>query len=595
MKVIELKPLLKPVQDGVSIPSSKSYTNRALFIAALSGSKVKITNPLISDDTQAMVDCLKSLGVSILEKQDYLEVFCNLGKIPNRSYNLNANLSGTTLRFLLALSTIIPGIKTLSGREGLNKRPIKDLVSGLTQLGAKIEHLNKKGYPPVKILSSKLNPGTIKIKGSVSSQYISALLMIAPLIGETIIEILGEQISKPYIDMTIDIMKIFGVTLSNEKYKKYVIPASQKYKIAEFSIEGDTSSASYFFAIAALTKSVLTVKNINPNSKQADIVFLKILEKMGNGITYGKNQITIHGKGVKPINANMQDCPDQVQTLAVLAAFANGITKISGVQSLRLKETNRIFALKKELKKMGIAIYSTRNTLTIHGGHPKPARIDTYGDHRMAMSFAIAGSLLSGVKIIDPDVVNKTFPQFFEKLNSIGIKTKAVDSKNIVLIGMRGSGKTTIAKLLAAKLNKQYLELDEMIVEKAGLTIEKIVEKHGWEYFRKKESQIVQEISSTNGKIISTGGGVILKAANVDALKRNGILIFLNASLKTLVKRMGNNLHRPALTSRKTLKEEIEKVLKQRTKLYEKAADKIIDTDKLDPEKTANLILSKLI
>lgn len=419
MKIIELKPLSRPAKASVEIPGSKSYTNRALFIAAMSGLKVKITNPLISDDTRAMIDCLKTLGISILEKKDCIEVFGNLKNIPNRLYNLNANLSGTTLRFLLGLSTIIPGTKILYGEAGLNKRPIEDLVSGLTQLGAKIEYLRKKGCPPVKVLTSKLSPGTIKIKGSVSSQYISAILMVAPLIGEVNIEVLGLQVSAPYIDMTIDIMEKFGVKVKNDNYKKYRVSSGQKYSAKKYAVEGDLSSAGYFLGIAALTKSEVTVKNINPYSKQADMKFVKILEKMGNKIVYGKGQIAIIGEGVLPVNVDMQDCPDQIQTLAVLATFAKGVTKISGTESLRIKETDRITALKKELKKMGIAVSSTHNTLVIHGGHPKPARIDTYGDHRMAMSFAIAGAKLSGIQIENPDVVNKTFPGFWGELEKI--------------------------------------------------------------------------------------------------------------------------------------------------------------------------------
>lgn len=594
MKIIELKPLLKSIQADVSIPGSKSYTNRALFIAAMSGLKVKITNPLISDDTRAMIDCLKILGVNILEEKNSIEVSGNLKNISHRSYNLNANLSGTTLRFILALSTIIPGIKTLSGKEELNKRPIEDLVSGLTQLGAKIEYLEKKGYPPVRVVSSKLNPGTIKIKGSISSQYISAILMVAPLVGDVNIEVVDPQVSTPYIDMTIDTMKKFGVNVRNDNYKKYSILSDQKYITKKYSIEGDLSSAGYFLAIAALTKSTITLENINPRSKQADIRFAKILEDMGNRIISGKNQITIIGKEIKPVSVDMADCPDQVQTLAVLLSFAKGLTKISGIQSLRIKETDRIFALTKELKKMGIKTSSAKDVLTIYGGSPKAAQIETHGDHRMAMSFAIVGTKLSGMRIVDPDVVNKTFPEFFEKLNSIGIKTKIVNSRNIILIGMRGSGKTIVAKLLAQKLNKQCVELDEIIVKKVGLTIPEIVEKNGWDFFRNKESEVVKEISSRNGKVVSTGGGVITRPQNVDALKKNGIFVYLNASVETLLKRIRDNSSRPALTNKKSLKEEMEDILKQREHQYRKVADEVIDTDDLNPVEVTDKIISRM-
>lgn len=575
MKILRLEPLLKPIHARIKIPGSKSYTLRALFIAAMCSSPVKIINPLVSDDTKAMTRCLKTLGIK------------------KRSYNLDAHLSGATIRFILALATVTAGTKAIYGKEGLNKRPIGELVLALTQLGAKIKYLGKIGYPPVKVLSSKLHPGTVKIKGSISSQYISAILMVAPLIGEVTIEVIGNQVSKPYIDMTIDIMKHFGVEVSNTNFKKYQVYPNQKYHAKEYTVEADYSSAAYSLAIAALTKSTITLKNVNPKSKQADMRFMRILEDMGNKIQYEKNQITIIGEGIKPVSVDMDNCPDQIQTLAVLAAFAKGVTSISGISNLRIKETDRVFAIRKELKKMGIKTTATKNILTIYGGKPQAAHIETYGDHRMAMAFAVAGAKLAGMEIVDPDVVNKTFPDFWKKLNSIGIMSQILE-KNIVLIGMRGSGKTTVAKILARKLTKEYLELDDMIVKKTGLTIPKIVEKHGWGYFRKKESEIIKEIASHSGKIITTGGGMVTKDENIKALKKNGIIVLLRARVETLLKRLSEDSHRPPLTNKKTQKEEIEEVLKQREQQYKKAADKIIDTDNLTPEQIANLILSSI-
>ncbi len=387
----------------ISIPGSKSYTNRALFIAAMCSSKVKIKNPLASGDTKAMISCLKIL------------------KTKRSLYNLNAHLSGTTIRFILALACLTAGKKRVYGQEGLNKRPIKELVEGLRQLGAKIEYQNHEGYPPLKITSSMLRPRTVRVKGNISSQYISALLLIAPLVGPMTIQVTGDQISKPYIDMTIDTMEKFGVKVINQNYKKYIVPGNQKYRAKEYTVEGDFSSAGYFFAIAALTKLTITLKNLNPYSKQADIKFLKILEEMGNKIKKGKNQITIYGKGVKAVTVDMKDCPDQVQTMSVLCAFAKGVSKITGVKSLRIKETERVQALQRELAKMGIKTASTLDTLTIFGGNPHGAKIDTYNDHRMAMAFAVAGCKIPGVIIKNPGVVSKTFPSFWKELKKINI------------------------------------------------------------------------------------------------------------------------------------------------------------------------------
>lgn len=591
---IKISPLKKPIKAEVSVPGSKSYTNRALLLGAMTKNSVTIANPLFSDDTKAMAQNLQTLGITIEVLDDSIRVIGSIEDIKDGYYDLDANLSGTAIRFLLALSAIIPGVKTLHGKEGLNNRPIEHLVEGLRQLGLKIEYLDKEGFPPLRVLSSKLKSGTVKMNGEISSQYLSAILMIAPIVGEIAIEVKGKQISKPYIDMTIDSMQQFGVRVSNQDYKRYIIPRGQKYNLTWYHVEGDVSSASYFFAIAALTKSTLTLKNLNPKSVQADMKFLKILKDLGNKIIYKKDRITIIGKGVKPVSVDMRDCPDQVQTLAVLAAFAKGVTRIVGIQSLRVKETERVKALQTELKKMGVRTKSSNDKLIIYGGHPKPSIINTYGDHRMAMSFAVAAAFLSGMEINDPDVVNKTFPDFWKKLNSVGIKTELVNSKNIVLIGMRGSGKTTVAKLLAQKLNKEYLELDDILVGKVGMTIPEIVEKHGWDYFRDKESEIVQEVSLYQDKVISTGGGIVIRPQNIEALKKNGVLVLLKAQIETLLSRIGNDANRPFLTNKKTRREEIEELLKQRKKLYEQASNEIIDTDNLYAKEVMNKILLKM-
>ncbi|MEK7107523.1 MAG: 3-phosphoshikimate 1-carboxyvinyltransferase, partial [Patescibacteria group bacterium] len=386
MKTTKIIPLEKPIDAVVSIPGSKSYTNRALLMAALVGKTVIIRNPLLSDDTKAMIDCLKTLGISVAAKGDYLEVAGDIRSVADKSYELNAHLSGTTIRFILALSAVIAGVKTIRGEGRLNERPIGDLVDALRQLGAKIEYLEKEGFPPVRVSSSKLVAGNITMNGSVSSQFLSAILVIAPIIGEVNIEVIGEQISKPYIDMTIDSMKQFGARVEVRDASTYAVPAGQKYNLEEYVVEGDASSASYFFAIAALTQSRITLKNMNPKSVQADMGFLKILADMGNVVEYGRDEVTIQGKGIKAVDVNMQDCPDQVQTLAALSACVSGTTHIAGVGSLRVKETERVAALERELAKMGIRSESTPDTMTINGGYPKPAVIDTYWDHRMAIS-----------------------------------------------------------------------------------------------------------------------------------------------------------------------------------------------------------------
>ena len=332
MKTFLLIPPEKLSNVSIEIPGSKSYTNRALLMAAFTLHPVSILRPLESDDTRAMLSCLRALGIECRESSDRIDVIGDIRSVEDREYELDADISGTTIRFILALTCIVPGTKILRGKPGLNARPIKDLVDGLRQLGATIEYLEKEGFSPLKISSSKLTPGTLTMSGATSSQFISSILMIAPIVGGVTLKIDGEQISKPYIAMTLDTMREFGVNVENKDYAEYVVPAGQAYTIAAYTVEGDISSASYFFAIAALTESTITVINVNPQSAQADMGFLNILERMGNEVVREKDSITVHGKGVRAMTVDMEHCPDQAQTLAVLAAFAPGETVISGIR-----------------------------------------------------------------------------------------------------------------------------------------------------------------------------------------------------------------------------------------------------------------------
>ncbi|CAN5173661.1 hypothetical protein BH09PAT2_BH09PAT2_00740 [soil metagenome] len=411
------------IEDSIiSIPGSKSYTNRALIMAALTFHPVVIKNPLKSDDTEAMIYCLQELGIQIVTKENEIHVIGDIRDIKDHEYNLNTRISGTTIRFITALAAIVPGIKKIFGLEGLNKRPIGVLVDGLKMLGVDIEYTDKEGFPPVIIKSSLFSSQHTLLHGDVSSQYFSALLMIAPVAGGLTIDVEGNQISKSYIDMTIGMMQEWGVIVKNLDYNRYIVAPGQSYKMKEYIVEGDYSGAGYFFAIAALTGSTLTLQNLNSHSSQGDKNFVNILQQMGNTIKYGDNSVTIQGYGIKPLNVDMEQCPDQAQTLAVLAAFADGVTTMKGVRSLRVKETERVKAVQQELAKMGIRTESPDvDTLIIYGGNPKAAIIDTYGDHRMAMSFAVAGAKIPGMKINNPEVVNKTFPDFWKKLENIGI------------------------------------------------------------------------------------------------------------------------------------------------------------------------------
>ncbi len=590
MKTIAVQPFATPITASVTVPGSKSYTNRTLLIAAMTPGPVRLINPLVSDDTRTMVDCLRKLGLKITESEGFLVVENNVSEVQDTSYQLNANLSGTTLRFLLPLVCTIPGTKILGGQAGLNKRPIGDLVDTLRQLGADITYLDKEGFPPLKVTSSYLRANHATINGNLSSQYLSALLLIAPRIaGGLEITVTGQQISKPYIDMTTDCMQQFGVRVINNDYHQYKVLDGQKYQAKDYTVEADFSSAAYFFAIAALTKSTITVLGINSESKQADVRLLDILKSMGSHIERADDRITVRGDELKPVIINMSDCPDQAMTVAVLAAFANGTSTITGIASLRVKETERIKALENELAKMSITTDSTEDSLTIHGGSPKPATIDTYGDHRMAMAFAVTGTKLSDMVINDPDVVNKTFPEFWQKLADI-----SSPKSNVVIIGMRGTGKTTIGKLLSEKLGKKFVDIDAFIEERQGQKIRDIVLKNGWDHYRQLETAACQELANSQNSIVSSGGGMILDPKNINYLQPNARFVLLEGDPKILAKRIEHDKNRVELTSQPTVHEELKEVWEDRKAKYYAAADIVINTDSDDIQQIADEIAEKL-
>jgi 3-phosphoshikimate 1-carboxyvinyltransferase len=416
---IEITTLTSPVKATLTIPGSKSYTNRALVMAVLTKGPVTLWYPLYSEDTKAMIACLRTLGIRIDIFSDRLIVLDDISCIQEDSYELFAHESGTTARFLLALLCLVPGVKTLKGSTRLNERPIHDLVEALRTLGADLDYVETEGQLPISIRSSfLLSHQEVLLDASISSQFLSSLLMIAPYLNGLTIHLKDHPISISYAEMTIEMMREWGVQVIRTDNNFFIAPR-QHYRKKEYLIEGDFSSAGYFFAIAALTQSTITLRNLSPQSVQADRHFLAILEDMGHHVEANTDGITLTGQKILPLSLNMEMCPDQVQTMAVLAAFAKGPTTIFGVRSLRVKETERVEALKIELAKMGIRTEDTHDSLTIYGGTPHCATIDTYGDHRMAMAFAVAGTKLPGMKIRQPHVVNKTYPSFWETLRSL--------------------------------------------------------------------------------------------------------------------------------------------------------------------------------
>ena len=413
-----------PVSGVVSAPPSKSYTHRAVILASLAAGESIIQSPLLSDDTLYTIDACRSLGADIKLDGDRLKITGTGGqiKVADRQMIFAGN-SGSTIRMVAPLAALSQNRVVFDGDSRLRQRPIGDLLSVLKSLGAHARSLNNNGYPPVEIQGGRLSGGEIITPGRVSSQHISSLLMIAPHTEEGVsIKVVHGLHSRPYIDITLDAMQAFGVEVVNQDYKKFLVKGGQKYKARHYRIEGDYSSAAYFFAAGAISKKPVTVKSLKTDSVQGDRYLLDILSGMGCAVEYQKEQVKIsRNKELTGINIDMGDYPDIVPTVAVVAAYARGKTKITNIAHLRFKETDRISNTATELGKMGIRADFTESTMTVYGGKPRGAEIEAHGDHRMAMSFAIAALFTEGDSVINgAEAVTKSYPRFFTDLKKLG-------------------------------------------------------------------------------------------------------------------------------------------------------------------------------
>jgi 3-phosphoshikimate 1-carboxyvinyltransferase len=420
---LPLIPLPGPVRAHVSLPGSKSITNRALLLAALADGVSHLYAPLHSEDTLYMTGALRELGVAIQEtvEGDFV-VHGRSGHLTAPTKTLFIGNSGTTVRFLTAAACLTPvGTDvTLDGVARMRERPIRDLLGALLTLGVDCESLNGHGCPPVRVRGGDgLSGGSCRLRGDVSSQFLSALLQVAPYARHDVqIEILGDLVSKPYINITQSVMDAFGVSFVNDGYHHLSVPAGQRYQGRDYTIEADASNATYFLAAAAVTGGKVTLENLGTDSIQGDARFVDVLERMGCQIQRG-SQITVTGpQNLKAIKADLESLPDTAQTLAVVCAFADGPSRLTGLASLRVKETDRVQAITKELTKLGVGVEEGSDFWVIHPpaeGHFQGATIDTYDDHRMAMSFAVAGLRVSGLTINNPGCVAKTFPDFWNR------------------------------------------------------------------------------------------------------------------------------------------------------------------------------------
>ena len=372
----------------------------------------------MGEDQQIALDCLMAIGASVDIQPKFVEIKGIKGNPKLLESNINCGNSGVSLRFITSIIALSKtGTCVIDGDENMRKRPIKDLVDALKLIGIKIEYLGNEGFPPIKVHGGSFQGGKTKIDGSKSSQYLSSLLIAGACSEKGLeMEVIGGLVSKPYIDITIDLMKKFGVEVENKDYKHITVKGNQVYSCNELKIEGDYSNSSYFFMAAAICKNKVSVSNLNPNSPQGDKKILEILEMMGCEVTQYSDMYMVSGQDLKGITIDMADCPDLVPTVAVTAAFAKGTTKILNVGHLKHKESNRFKSITNELQKMEIDAEQIDDDLIVKGGIPKGATIETYDDHRIAMSFGVTGLVVDGVQIKNPKTVAKSFPNFFEEL-----------------------------------------------------------------------------------------------------------------------------------------------------------------------------------
>ena len=417
---IEIK-TLKKLDSEIEAPSSKAHTLRALFIAAMAKGKTIIKNPLIAEDQKYAIETLKLLGVDIEEKKDAIIVNGVNGRFHPKGDNLYIGNSGATARVLVLLCALADKDMTFTGNKRMNsERPLQDLLDAVKQLGIDAKSVIGNGCPPVYVKGNSFLGGNALMKGDKSSQYFTAILLCAPYAKKDVtITVEGKLVSKPYINVTIGMMKDFGVDVINNNYQEFIIKAGQTYTGREYSIEGDFSSASFFFEAAAITLGRIKIKNLNPNSTQGDKSFLDFLEMMGCEVNRGEDFVEVIGNPLKGIKVDMCDYPDITIPLAVVAAFAKGTTQICNVGHLKYKESDRLEAPVTELSNMGIKAKSIDDGIIIEGGSPHGAEIKTYKDHRMVMSFAVAGLKVPGIIIKNPENVEKSYPNFFEVLQSI--------------------------------------------------------------------------------------------------------------------------------------------------------------------------------
>lgn len=491
MEFLDLPPLLG-ARGTVRLPGSKSISNRTLLLAALAEGETDIRDLLASDDVERMLEALSTLGIAWQREPgtDHYRVTGAGGAFPVKSGDLFLGNAGTAFRPLTAALALSGGNYRLSGVPRMHERPIGDLVDGLRQLGARVDYLGAEGYPPLRIHPATIVPGgVVRVRGDVSSQFLTALLMALPLAGvETTVEVVGELISKPYIGITLDLMARFGVVVKQEGWSRFTVPGGARYRSpGRIFVEGDASSASYFLAAGAIGGGPVRVEGVGRGSIQGDVRFAEALVQLGARVEMGDNWIEASAPTTPPesgrlkaFDLDLNHIPDAAMTLAVAALFADGPCRLRNIASWRVKETDRISAMATELGKLGVAVEEGADYLVVT---PPPAGplsqvgVDTYDDHRVAMSFSLVALAGVGVRIHDPKCVNKTFPTYFQRLAEV---TRPVPV--IAIDGPSASGKGTVAARVAQALGFHCLDSGALyrLVALRGLRVGRELTDEGW-------------------------------------------------------------------------------------------------------------------
>jgi 3-phosphoshikimate 1-carboxyvinyltransferase len=424
---IEIQPLERPPDVTVTVPGSKSVTNRVLLVAALADGRSRVANPLFSDDSFHLMRALVELGFDVRVAGDTVEIEGRAGTLPRSGVDLFVGNAGTVARFLPPALALGSGPYVVDGEPRMRERPIGELVDALRDLGAGVAYAGEEGHFPIRVAGGGIAGGATAVPGARSSQFLSGLLLAAPYAKNPVtLQVRGELVSRPYVGITLDVMRAFGVNpkVSDDLSTFHI--ESNVYEPREYAVEPDASAASYFMAAAAVTGGRIRVEGLASGSNQGDLRFAEVLRQMGCEVDLAPDHVRVRGPGtLRGVTVDMNEFSDTMMTLAAIAPFANGPTHITGIAHTRLQETDRVSAVAAELARLGVTVTETHDSLHIipkthnGGGVIRPATVRTYGDHRMAMAFAVTGLVASGVSISDPACVTKTFPRYFDTLAAL--------------------------------------------------------------------------------------------------------------------------------------------------------------------------------